>query len=315
MNIETKYGTLLHCIREEYHTNGTIASCILQSKTVVKTAAGELVPQYNYDDLRRKYINSLTFYDSGELKTVSLETVTVIETPLGKFPAEFITFYPSGAIKRFFPLNGKLSGYWSETQEAELAVPFDFEFSFANFKAKIISLHFYETGQLHSLTLQPNEVITVKAPIGDITVKTGFSLDAKGNLASLEPAKPTPVKTPIGTIFAFDPQSVGIHADSNSLIFNEFGDIVSIKTIDQIMITTKSAVDLIKPVEKINPLDDDSTIIFPLTLQFTNTEFIITDTTDHHYFLADSKVTIIPSISTENLNCISSDCSNYGLCK
>lgn len=315
MNIETKYGTLSNCTREEYHTNGTLASCILQSKAVVTTAVGELVPQYNYDDLRRKYINSLTFYDSGDLKTVSLETVTEIETPLGKFPAEFITFYPSGAIKRFFPLNGKLSGYWSETQEAELAVPLRFEFSFAKFKAKIIGLHFYEAGQLHSLTLQPDEVITMKTPIGDITVKTGFSLDAKGNLASLEPAKPTPVRTPIGIIHAFDSQSVGIHADSNSLVFNETGDIVSIKTIDQIIITTKDTVDFIKPVEKMNPLADDSTIIFPLTLRFTNTEFIITDTIDHHYSLSNSKVTIVPSMSTDKPSCTSSDCSSCGLCK
>jgi hypothetical protein len=315
MNIKTKYGTLIDYAREEYHTNGTLASCTLQSKTTVKTAVGELVPQYNYDDLRRKYIHSLTFYDSGDLKSVSLETVTEIETPLGKFPAEFITFYPSGAIKRFFPLNGKLSGYWSETQEAELAVPFNFEFSFANFKAKIIGLHFYETGQLHSLTLQPEEVITLKTPIGDIPVKTGFSLDAKGKLASLEPAKPTPVKTPIGIILAFDSQSVGIHADSNSLIFSETGDIVSIKTTDQIMITTKDTVDFIKPMEKMNPLNDDSTIIFPLTLKFTDTEFIITDTTDHHYSLSTSKVTIAPSTCTDKPSCTSSDCSSCGLCK
>ncbi len=314
MNIETNYGTLMDCTREEYHNNGTLAGCILQEKNIIKTKVGDLVPQYHYDDLRRKYINSLTFYESGDLKSISLEASTQIQTPFGKIPAEFITFYPTGALKRIFPLNGRLSGYWSESQESELARPFTFDFDFAKFTAKIISLHFYETGQLYSLTLQPAEVIDLATPVGTIAVKTGFSLDQQGNITSVEPARPTPVTTPIGKINAFDPQSIGIHADRNSLQFSETGDIVSIKTIDQFMLTTKETVDLIKPIEKMNPLDDNDTITLPLTLTFTKTDVIITDSTDHRYPLSDIKVTIMSTKRTEKSNCTSSDCNSCGQC-
>ena len=314
MDIKTNYGKLIACTREEYYHNGTLAGCILQEKNTVKTKVGDLVPQYHYDDLRRKYINSLTFYETGNLKSISLETNTKIQTSIGNFPAEFITFYPSGAIKRIFPLNGRLSGYWSETQENELAIPFNFNFVFAKFTAKIISLHFYETGKLCSLTLHPNEVIQLTTPFGNISVKTGFSLDQYGNINSLEPAKPTPIATPIGKIHAFDPQSIGIHADRNSLEFSETGDIVSIKTTDQIIITTKDTVDFIKPIEKMSPLDDNDTIILPLTLTFTNTEVILTDSTEHRYLLSDIKVTIMPMKRTKKVTCTASDCSSCGLC-
>ena len=314
MDIQTNYGKLMACTREEYYHNGTLAGCILQEKNTIKTTVGDLVPQYHYDDLRRKYINSLSFYESGDLKNISLEKSTEIQTSIGKFPAEFITFYPTGAIKRIFPLNGRLSGYWSENQESELAIPFDFNFVFAKFTAKIISLHFYETGKLSSLTLHPNEVIQLTTPFGNISVKTGFSLDQYGNINSLEPAKPTPIATPIGKIHAFDPQSIGIHADRNSLEFSETGDIVSIKTTDQIIITTKDTVDFIKPIEKMNPLDDNDTIILPLTLTFTNTEIILTNSTDHRYPLSDSKFKIITKIPTEPTGCTSGDCSSCSQC-
>ncbi|WP_110955329.1 hypothetical protein [Anaerosinus massiliensis] len=308
MDIATNYGTLLDCTREEYHPNGILAGCILQEKNIVKTTVGDLVPQYHYDDLRRKYINSLTFYESGDLKSISLEVSTQIQTPIGKFPAEFLTFYPTGAIKRLFPLNGKLSGYWSENQENELTMPFDFDFKFAKFTAKIISLYFYETGKLCSLTLHPSEVIDLTTPVGTIAVKTGFSLDQHGNLTSVEPASPTPIATPIGKVHAFDPQSIGIHADRNSLQFNETGDIASIKTIDQFTITTKETIDFIKPIEKIKPLDDHDTIRLPLTLTFTDTDVMITNSTEHRYPLSDSKVTIMPT------KCTSSNCDSCGQC-
>ncbi|MBP2634075.1 MAG: hypothetical protein H6Q70_4703 [Firmicutes bacterium] len=314
MNIETNYGTLMDCTREEYHCNGILAGCILQEKNILKTAVGDLVPQYNHDDLRRKYINSLTFYESGDLKSISLEASTEIQTPIGTFSAEFITFYPSGILKRIFPLNGRLSGYWSEAQESELAIPFDFDFDFAKFTAKIISLHFYETGELYSLTLAPTEVINITTPAGTIAIKTGFSLDKQGNITSVEPAKPTPIATPIGKIHAFDPQNIGIHADRNSLEFSETGDIVSIKTIDQFIITTKEAVDFIKPIERMSPLDDNETIILPLTLTFATDEVIITDSTDHRYPLSDSKITIIPKKPVEQTGCTSGDCSSCGQC-
>ena len=56
-----------------------------------------------------------------------------------------------------FLLDGKLSGYWSEDDEYNLAKTYKFNFEFASFEAKVISLHFYKTEELKSITLWPKE--------------------------------------------------------------------------------------------------------------------------------------------------------------
>ena len=35
--------------------------------------------------------------------------------------AELVTFHADGSLRRVFPLNGKLSGYWTEADEGALA--------------------------------------------------------------------------------------------------------------------------------------------------------------------------------------------------
>ena len=65
----------------------------------------------------------MVFHESGRLKCLPLETQTIVATPAGDIPAEMLTFHPDGSLSRIFPLNGKLSGYWSQDDEAKLAAP------------------------------------------------------------------------------------------------------------------------------------------------------------------------------------------------
>ena len=84
----------------------------------ISTQYGDLIPQYTDDDLRKREILPVEYHPSGALKAVPLETQTIIATPAGDIPAELISFHENGTISRIFPLNGKLSGYWSQEDEA-----------------------------------------------------------------------------------------------------------------------------------------------------------------------------------------------------
>jgi hypothetical protein len=58
-----------------------------------------------------------------------------------------------------------------------------------------------------------------------------FGGEKKLELESLEPSEPMGIQTPIGVIIAFDPNAVGINADSNSLVFNKNGNVTAITTV------------------------------------------------------------------------------------
>ncbi len=209
----------------ELYANGAVLSCSPCDEFIFKIDAGELVPQYSTDDLRRKTVQSLHFYENGTLKSVPLEKTTPVFTPAGIISAEMVTFYESGKIKRVFPLNGKLSGYWAQEDEAALAEVITVSTPLGPVSAKVISLCFYEDGGLRSLTLWPGDSLTVKLPQGSFKTRVGISFGPDGKVKSLEPDEPAFVKTPIGSITAYDPDAVGINGDSNSLVFAENGNI------------------------------------------------------------------------------------------
>jgi hypothetical protein len=70
-------------------------------------ARRQLIPFYGEDSLRRKYKASVTFYGNRALKAVSLDAQQEVLTPIGEMPAELVTFYDTGELKRVFPLDGK----------------------------------------------------------------------------------------------------------------------------------------------------------------------------------------------------------------
>jgi hypothetical protein len=234
------------------------------------THAGELVPAYT-ETHRRKNKYSVEFYKNGMVKAIALEEIQDIQTPIGEFPAERVTFFETGELKRFFPLDGKISGLWTEEEEKKLAIPLSFDLPFASFAAIIGGIAFYLSGNIRSVTLFPGETVQVSTGYGVIPARNGFSLyDGSGNLESLEPAGPAAVKTPIGTLTAFDPNAIGVNADVNSLIFDDSGRILSLITVnDRITARTEDGrtAEFI-PREAVNPLDGETTITEGLRIAF-----------------------------------------------
>ncbi len=309
--LSARYGTLQGIERAEYYEDGTLKSCALNQRNLLATACGAVVPQYGDEHVRRKYTQSLSFYPSGAVKSISLEEQNEVLTPMGEFPAELVTFYETGEVKRVFPLNGKISGYWSEKDEAQLALPFRFEFDFGSFCVKLIGLHFYKSGALKSLTLFPGEVITLTTPMGEIPVRTGFSLYESGNLKSIEPAEPVLLMTDLGPFTAFDPIRIGVHADDNSLAFYEDGRLFALSTVsDKIGITENSGkFHLFGPTERPDPLDDEKTTTLPLRIRFEDGRIVVEEERVQVFDSAAVRINVFPTLK-QGLGCSPADCAS-----
>jgi hypothetical protein len=241
----------------------------LSERNMLVTHAGELVPAYT-ENHRRKNKYSVEYHKNGMVKAVYLDTQQEIITPIGEFPAELVTFFESGELNRFFPLDGKIDGLWSEEEEKTLAIPFSFELPFAKFIAIISGISFYQDGDIRSITLFPGEVVDVSTQYGIISVRHGFSLYESGELESLEPSEPVIIQTPIGAVTAYEPDAVGVNADSNSLAFDKDGRVTSLITIHNKVAaqTNDERLLLFSPREVVNPLDDESMITAGLKITF-----------------------------------------------
>lgn len=270
--IMKKYKNIKGIYLMDKYSNGTIRDCVLNKRNIIETEYGYLIPQYEDSGERRKCNISLSFYNDESLKSISLQEETGIETSLGVFKAEYLTFYKTGNIKRLFPLNGKLTGYWSEDDEYSLAEKYDFKFSFGKFREKVIGISFYESGEAKSITLWPKDKVVIETPIGSAEARIGFSMYLCGKLESFEPFRPIEVETPIGFIMAYNNQAIGIHADSNSLKFSESGELEALKTsVNEIeLIDTDGIRRTYKPQIKTSEIDEMDLDIIPLKIEFHN---------------------------------------------
>jgi len=208
-----------------------LRDCVLNERVNLHTSLGLLTPQYEHVGIRRKHIYSVSYFQSGKISRIALNEQTEVETSLGKLPAELITFYESGSIKRLFPLNGQISGFWEESDEYNLAQELVINLPFGSLKTKIIGIWFYENGSIQSLTLWPKETIAINTPIGEQKVRIGISFHPGGSIKSFEPATPIDILTPIGLINSFDNTANGISGDNNSLSFTEDGTLKSMATL------------------------------------------------------------------------------------
>lgn len=310
--LRTKYGLLQGISTVEYHSSGAVKSCILNQPNELITPYGTFIPQYTNDGDRRKYRNSLSFHENGVIKSIALENQSNVETRFGTFPAELITFYETGILKRLFPLNGKITGFWTEENEYDLAPLFEFKFSFAEFQNKVINLHFYETGRIKSLTLWPKEKVEVTTSVGKIVTRTGFSLYPNGALKSIEPQTPLPVDTPIGTIKAFDLTAIGIHADQNSLTFYEDGRLKSLTTSSHLIeiLSSEGVTTLIKPSLAPNMFNPELMSLRPYTLQFLEDGFTVNG--DSFYSYENNTFNVQPFSFKMGEGC--TDCSSCSAC-
>jgi hypothetical protein len=270
-SVQTRYGILRGVFLMEHYPDGALKECTIREESRLETPYGLLAPQYEDDGVRRKFTRSLSFYNSGALNSISLQQATPFRTAYGSLPAELVTFYESGHLKRIFPLNGKLSGFWSEENEYKLAPQLTLKLPFGEVSCKLILLYFYESDYVKSVTLWPGERMAVPTPVGVIDARTGVSFYNSGAVRSLEPFKPVQIETPIGPLIAFDNEAQGICGDRNSLCFDEEGGIAALKTSQNaIEVTTSDGfIQKYSPRLEISHFSDDLYSIEPLNITFS----------------------------------------------
>ncbi|MDQ8204147.1 hypothetical protein [Pelagicoccus sp. SDUM812003] len=294
--LETSFGTLSGIANFMAYGDGSLKSCILNKENRIQSAAGELIPQYRAAELgqrQKKYRSSLDFYRNGAIKSAALQEAMPLATPLGTFKAELVTFYDDGSINRLFPLNGQIDGYWSEQQEGALAETLDFDLPVGKFRAKIISLAFYRSGALKSVTLWPGQRITIDTPAGAMDARTGFSLFESGALRSVEPARPIELATPIGLIKAYDEEMLGMNADQNSVQFAEDGSLRSLKTIHTgLRVRLPEAVGemTIEPLEAASYIDVTDTRTVPMRIDFESERIVVEAARTYRFELSETRI-------------------------
>ena len=241
------------------------------------TQYGELIPQHTTDELRKKELLPVVFHSNGTPKSLPLENQTIITTPVGDISAELITFHENGLLKRIFPLNGKLSGYWSEADEMGLAKPVAIRTPAGTIAARIIGLSFYENEALRSITLWPGETVTITTGAGSMEARIGIGFAPDGTVQSLEPATPTQVNTFAGEIMAYDPDAVGVNGDTNSLMLNSKGEVLQvITTLSQITtVHPDGRTSCFTPEYRESYCSDTELEIIPMIVRFNDQELSI----------------------------------------
>jgi len=186
-HIQTAYGVFGGVTSYDHYSTGELRGLSLDAPNTVLTHVGELTPFFT-ETTRRKHKYAVEYYKNGMIKAVSLEEMQEISTPIGELPAELVTFYDSGELLRVFPLDGKISGYWSEADERQLHIPLSFEFDFTKFTALIDCVCFYKSGAIRSITLFPGESVVIHTELGETVAERGFSLNEDGTLKTLRPS-------------------------------------------------------------------------------------------------------------------------------
>ena len=298
------------------YPGGELLGVKLAEKNTLVTGAGELIPAYT-ETHRRKNKYSVEFFQSGIIKKIALDEIQEVQTPLGKLPAELVMFFETGELKRVFPLDGKISGMWSEREEKALAIPLSFELPFTAFTAIIGGIAFYRSGAIRSITLFPGETVKIATTYGEIVAHNGFSLYESGKLESLEPSAPVVIQTPIGALTAFDPNALGVNADVNSLMFDEDGKIMALTTVNnRVAAQVENEPPLrFAPREVVNPLDDESMITEGLTISFDyDTDTVqFTEGGNNTILLIPGSAFTITAHSASTLTCNHTDCANCSM--
>lgn len=287
-NIKTKYGILNDAVIAGYYSTGEPESYKIEEESELDILGYKFIPLYGFLDERRKEFPAVKVYKNGNIKCIYLNESTSINTSIGIFEVEKITFYEGGEINRLFLLDGKLSGYWSEDDEYNLAKKYKFDFDFTSFESKIISLHFYKSGHVKSLTLWPKDRIKLNIGTNSIVTRIGFSLYESGALKSCEPFRPIEISTPIGKVDAYDINAIGIHGDTNSLNFYENGDIKSLITsTNTITICTSEGDTIFHSPKKVRIYSNSEVMdTVTLSLEFRDGKIIIDN--EYEYNLKDN---------------------------
>ena len=289
--------------------NGVMRDCTLDEPNVIPTSVGDLIPRYEKLEVRTKPGQSLSFYKSGALRTVYLEDQTEIDTPLGPLPAELVSFYEDGSLNTVFQLNGQLSYAWTEADEAALAQEWTLDLDFDTITTKLISLRFYPTGEIRSLTLWPGESLMLNTPLGRRLVRTGIRLHPNGSLASFEPAVPMMIDTPIGPISAYDVDAFTVDGDQNSVRFDEDGRLVHVMTAGEIVVETAAGTKTRISSNTRYALTADIPVKLAIDISFDGDQVVIDNSLETHTFdIAECTFTTLSEIETTALTACDMRC-------
>lgn len=284
--IETPYGILEGATNLVYYKNGSLRSCQFEEPNQITTFIGNLIPQHGEITTRTKFREAISFYETGELKSIYLKVPISVNTTVGEIKCEFITFYKEGMVHRLFPLYGQMSGYWSEEEEYQLAEKASFKIGDIQVDRKINSYCFYPSGHLKSLSLWNKEILMIKFHKKNVAVRLGIAFYENGNIKSIETYVPTKVKTPIGDIMAYSNEAIGIHGDTNSLILDEDGNIKGITTVST-SISMRNALGeekIMAPHLIRSKLDIEKWTIAPITINFLEDQVKIRDENTTYIF-------------------------------
>ena len=275
----TAYGKLDGVEFRTLFSNGKTDGCLVSRKNILKTPYGNMTPQYEAEDMGRRPVKPLYFYKNGSIKSIALQAQTLLATPVGPVPAELVTFHESGNIERIFPLDGRLSGFWTSKNEYELAETITISSPVGELTAKFIGIQFYDSGALKSVTLWPGEFLDLHTPVGDFRVRTGIAFHEDGTVRSIEPAGVVRIETPVGLMTAYDNDPQGIHGDLNSLQFNLDGSIQALKTTaDEILVIDQSGAGYrFSPGLKDNPCGAERKVVVPLKVRFSAGRILFDD--------------------------------------
>lgn len=282
----------------EIFEDGSVKSCVISGYNCLRTAFGPMVPQFTEEfshfSRKKKLRPSMIFHRNGSVKSLALDEQMDIKTPLGTFGAELVTFYDDGNLNRVFPLNGAIDGYWSQEEEGALALTHDFDLSVGKVSAKLVSLRFCKDGNLKSLTFWPGSDVSIMTPVGELICRNGLSLYEDGSLKSTEPSKMTNIDTPIGKVLAYDPNAIGLHADTGSLTFSREGQLRTVTTnINTFRIQERDGIiTVIEPREIESFVEDSDVELVPVSITFTDERVHFYNGEHYEYRLSDIQLTI-----------------------
>ncbi|MDR1922365.1 MAG: hypothetical protein LBS31_11605 [Candidatus Adiutrix sp.] len=291
--LNTPYGELRGIVSPELHPNGQLAGCRVTEINRLATPAGLLTPRWALTSPRIKESRSIFFYPDGSLKRLALQERSPVATPLPDLPpipAELVCWHADGALKRLYPLNGKISAYWSENDEGELAYALRRELPCGVVDNRIVSLFFYPGGALKGLSLWPGETAALRRPgQPPLTARIGFTMFEDGELRSFEPAFPQLVRTPLGPAPAYDPEAVGVHGETPSVVFSAAGQAVSLRCPYAFVLTGKDGTTRrFQPGKRVDPLNEARFSPTSLALSFSDGAVTITTETAAQTFPLDA---------------------------
>lgn len=232
----------------------------------IKTRYGTFIPYSGEAELRKKNKEPVTYHENGEIASIYFEEIRKVNTPLGEIDAEYLTFYPDGTLKRLFPSYGQISGYWTEEDEYSIAPEAEIALCGRTFRVHPLCIAFYPSGKVKSFTIWNRDTVTVDTKYGEVETNFGFDLREDGKLKSIEPVFGTKLETEKGVIYPFDTDNYRLSAENNSLVFDEEGDIVSVKTLRTgLRVSTGTGIITIRACKAQDPLTGFERL-FPLNI-------------------------------------------------